>query len=163
MSQRILTGAALATVIAVAAACTSSPSDSPSPTAASSASAAASVAASPTPLPSDPGALLFGSWTAAIPAGVNASPGTWTLTVSATGVNFTHPDGHGFSPGALIELTASEMKLAADLGCPDQVGTPTAGHYRWTRDGDALTFEVVSDTCQDRVDVLTTSEWTVKP
>ena len=121
------------------------------------------MAVSPSPLPSDPGALLFGTWTATIPAGVNASPGTWTLTVSAAGVNFTRPDGQGFSPGALLELTASEMELAADAGCPAQTGTPTAGRYRWTRDGDALTFEVVSDSCQDRIDTLTTSEWSRQP
>jgi len=163
MTRRIVTGAAIASLLTLAVACTSaSPGASPS-LAAGSESAPASVAASPSPLPSDPGALLFGSWTATLPEGVNAEPGTWTLTVTANDLRFTRPDGQSFSPGALVELTASEVVLAADAGCPTQTGTPTEGRYGWTRDGDAVTFEVVSDSCQDRIDTLTTSSWTLKP
>jgi hypothetical protein len=165
MSRRILAGAAIASLVAVAAACASStaPSASPTPAATSSPSAAASVSASASPLGSDPGTRLYGTYTATIPSGVNASPGKWTLTVAPAHVLFTRPDGQRFSPGAVVELTANEIALAPDPGCPTQSGTPTEGRYAWSREGDALTFEVVTDSCQDRIDTLTTSGWALKP
>jgi len=165
MSRRILASAAIASLVAVAAACTSSPppSASPATAATSSPSAAASVSVSASPLGSDPGTQLHGSYTATIPAGVNASPGKWALTVATGDVRFTRPDGQSFSPGALVELTANGIVLAPDPGCPTQEGTPTEGRYRWSREGDALRFEVVSDSCQDRIDTLTTSEWSLNP
>jgi hypothetical protein len=90
---------------------------------------------------------------------VNAAPGEWTLTVDAGGWTFTHPDGHSFSPGAVKEVTAAEVILAADPKCPVQVGTPTDGRYRWSVDGRSLTLEVISDSCQDRIDTLTSDSW----
>ena len=165
MSRGILASAAIASLVAVAAACTSStpPGASPTTAATSSPSADASVSASASPLGSDPGALLYGTYTATIPSGVNASPGKWTLTVAAGDFLFTRPDGQSFSPGAVEELTADEIVLAPDPGCPTQEGTPTEGRYRWSRERDALRFEVVSDSCQDRIDTLTTTEWSLNP
>jgi len=61
---------------------------------------------------SDAGAGLYGAYTATIPEGVNASPGEWTLTITAGSVSFTRPDGQSFSPGAVQELTATEIALA---------------------------------------------------
>ena len=112
---------------------------------------------------SDPAVELYGTYTATIPSGVNAAPGAWKLTVTASGVNFTRPDGQSFSPGAIEELSANEIVLAPDPGCPTQEGTPTEGRYLWNRNGDALTLEVVSDSCQDRIDTLTSSEWSLNP
>ena len=163
MSRRTLALAAIASLVVSATACTSTaPSASPTTGAAASTAAAASVSPSRSPLPSGP-ALLYGTYSATIPSGVNASPGEWTLTVAAGGVTFTRPDGQRFSPGAVEELTADEIVLAPDPGCPVQPGTPTAGRYRWSLEGEALKLEVVSDSCRDRIDTLTTSEWSLKP
>jgi hypothetical protein len=94
---------------------------------------------------------------------VNAEPGTWGLTVTASEVSFRRPDGQSFSPGAVVDITANEIVLAADPGCPVQEGTPTEGRYRWSREGDALRLELVSDSCQDRIDTLTSGEWSMIP
>jgi hypothetical protein len=109
----------------------------------------------------DPGAPLHGTWVATIPSGVNAAPGEWKLTVAAGGWTFTHPDGHTFSPGAVKEVTASEIVLAADPECPVEAGTPTDGRYRWNVDGTSLTLKVTSDSCQDRIDTLTSDTWSL--
>jgi hypothetical protein len=102
---------------------------------------------------------LYGTYTATIPSGVNASPGDWTLTIAASGVVFTRPDFQRFNPGAIKEISANEIVLAPDMGCSVQAGTATDGRYRWTVDGTSLTLSVVSDSCQDRVDTLTSSKW----
>jgi hypothetical protein len=83
--------------------------------------------------------------------------------VSAGAVSLTRPDGQSFSPGAVEELTANEIVVSPDPACPTQEGTPTEGRYRWSREGDTLRLEVVSDSCQDRIDTLTSSEWSVNP
>ncbi len=171
MSRWILARAAFVTLAFVATACSSSTSPSAphttgaatSASSAASPSAAASVAASRGPAASGPAAQLYGTYYATIPSGVNAEPGKWKLTVSEFGLSFTRPDDQSFSPGALNELTASEIVLAPDPGCPVQAGTPTEGRYRWSRKGDALTLEVVSDSCKDRIDTLTSSEWSMTP
>jgi hypothetical protein len=171
MLRHVVAIAAIASLVAVAAACTSSapPSASPTTAAAASAPATASVpasapaSASQGPVASDPAALLYGTYTATIPSGVNAAPGNWRLLVAADAVSFTPPDGHSFSPGAVEEITATEIVLAPDPGCPTQSGTPTEGRYGWTREGDVLKLEVVSDSCRDRSDTLTSSEWSLNP
>jgi hypothetical protein len=121
------------------------------------------VSASQGPLASGPGSVLYGTYTATIPAGVNAEPGTWRLTIGQFGVSFTRPDGQSFSPGTLEELTANEMVLGPDPGCPTQEGTPTEGRYRWSLEGEVLRLETVSDSCQDRIDTLTSDEWSLNP
>lgn len=108
-------------------------------------------------------AVLYGTYTASIPAGVNAPPGSWGLTVTPDEVTFTRPDGRSFSPGTLVELTATEIVLGPDPDCPVQEGPATEGRYLWSRDGDTLTLEVVSDSCQDRIDTFTSSTWSVSP
>lgn len=146
-----------ALLLGLAACGTSSP---PEPSAVTSPSVAPSFAApSAAAQASDQPALPYGTYSATIPSGVNASPGTWWLTVAEGSVTFTRPDGQSFSPGALEEITAEEIVLAPDLGCTAQQGTPTEGRYRWSREGAALRLEVVSDSCQDRIDTLTISEW----
>ncbi|MET0888207.1 MAG: hypothetical protein ABWX92_17350 [Mycetocola sp.] len=164
MSRRILAWAAVAFLVAVVAACTSStgPSASPTTSAATSASAPASESASRSPIATG-SAALYGRYIATIPPGVNAQPGKWTLAVSESGVTFSGPGGQSFSPGAVEELTSNEFVLAPDPGCPVQEGTPTEGRYRWSREGDALMLEVVADSCQDRIDTFTTSEWSLIP
>jgi hypothetical protein len=177
MSRSILGRAAFVMLAAVATACSGSTSPSAPPTTgaapsasraasaspATSASPAPSVAASRGPAASGPAALLYGTYFATIPSGVNAEPGKWKLTVSEFGVSFTRPDDQSFSPGALSAITANEIVLAPDPGCPIQAGTPTEGRYRWSREGDALRLEVVSDSCRDRIDTLTSSEWSMNP
>ena len=151
MSRSILAHAAIAALAAVATACSGPPPHSASPTtgAATSASSAASAVASIDPT------VPYGTYSATIPSGVNAQPGTWGLTITADVVSFTRPDGGSFSPGAVVDITATEIVLAPDPGCPVQEGTPTEGRYRWSREGDALRLELVSDSCQDRIDTLT--------
>ncbi len=109
----------------------------------------------------DPEAPLHGTYSATIPSGVNASPGEWKLTIDAGGATFTRPDGESFSPGSVKEITATEIVFAPDPGCPVQEDTPTDGRYRWSVEGTTLTVEVISDSCQDRIDTLTTSEWSL--
>ena len=159
-----LARAAIATVVAVAAACTSSspPGASPTTGAATPSSAAASASPSRGPRASGP-AALYGTYRATIPAGVNAEPGTWTLTVGEGSVLLKRPDGQGFSPGALEEVTTNEIVLTPNSGCTAQNGTPADGRYRWSHEGDALRLEVVSDSCQDRIDTLTASDWSPYP
>ena len=153
----------MALVIAIASACASSaPSSARSTTGAVlSTSGAATASPSSAAAGVDPGARLHGTYIATIPSGVNASPGVWKLTLAASGVTFRRPDGQSFSPGAVKEITANEIVLAADPGCPVQEGAPTDGRYRWTVDGTSLTLAVISDSCQDRIDTLTSSEWTL--
>ena len=106
--------------------------------------------------------LPEGTYTATIPSGVNAAPGEWTLTVTTNGLGFTHPYGHRFSAGSIEEISATEIVLAPDPECPVQEGTPTNGRYRWSVEGALLTFEVISDSCRDRIDTLTSSEWSLR-
>ena len=153
----------MASVIAVAGACASSaPPSAPATTGVvPSASEAATVSTSPASSAVDSGAPIYGTYTATIPSGVNAAPGKWKLTVDGGGLTFTHPDGHSFSPGSVKAITANEIVIAPDPGCPVQEGAPTDGRYRWSLEGTSLTLEVISDSCQDRIDTLTSSEWSL--
>ena len=156
MSRRGLTLAALVSIVAITSACSTSAPSSAAPT-------AGDQPASPSPAArANPLALLpQGTFTATIPSGVNAAPGEWKLSVSADGLWFTHPDGHGFRPGSVEELTATDLVLTPDPACPVQEGTPTSGHYRWSVEGTSLTLEVISDSCQDRIDTLTSDVWSL--
>jgi hypothetical protein len=164
MWRRVLASAAIATLVAAATACTSSttPGASLATSAATSAPAAASVSAAESLIASGP-AALYGRYTATIPSGVNAEPGEWTLTVKEREFSFRRPDGQTFTPGTLEEVTATEIVVGPDPGCPVQEGTATEGRYRWSREGDTLRLEVVSDSCQDRIDTLTSSDWSLIP
>ena len=159
MHRRTFAVAVIASAMVVAAGCSTSEPSSTGPLPPASAAATASPASSA----GAPAATLDGTYTATIPSGVNAAPGTWKLTISAGGWMFRHPDGHTFSPGAVTEITATEVVLAPDTGCPVQAGTPTEGRYRWSLEATTLTFEVESDSCQDRIDTLTSSEWSLSP
>lgn len=141
MAGRVPFYVVLVSAIVVAGACSSSAPSSAPPTAGV--------------------ALPQGTYTATIPSGVNAAPGKWKLAVTASGLMYTHPEGHSFSPGLVEEITATEIVLAPDPGCPVQEGTPTSGRYHWSVEGTSLTFEVISDSCQDRIDTLTSSEWSL--
>ena len=125
--------------------------DGSGPPAASPVASAISLAGSP----------LLGTYATTIPEGEdNAPPGDWLLTVTADRVQFTHPDGHTFSPGTVVAASADEITFASDPGCPGQTEL-TPGRYGWTIAGDALTFtELDPDTCRDRAGTLTTSPWT---
>ena len=140
MPVRVLSVAVLVCVIAVAGGCSSAPRSSATPTAV---------------------AIPHGTYTATIPSGVNAAPGEWKLTVAAGGITYTHPEGHGFSPGSIEEISATEIVFAADPTCPVQEGTPTTGRYGWSAERTSLTFVLISDSCQDRIDTLTSSAWTL--
>ena len=74
-----------------------------------------------------------------------------------------HPDGHAFDPGAIQEVSADAIVLAPDPACPNPDGAPGEGRYRWSVADGTLTFEVVSDPCQARVDTLTRAEWSMAP
>ena len=150
MVRRVVASAAIASLVAAATACTSSSPPSASPSASVSATVIASV-------PADP----FGSYFAKIPSGLNAEPGTWTLVIGPDELRFYRPDGQTFTPGTLDEITETEIVLSPDPGCTVQQGTATEGRYRWSREADALSLEVVSDSCQDRIDTLTSSEWSL--
>jgi hypothetical protein len=161
MSGRAFDCVVLLFVVAVAGGCgrTGSPTAQPASSAVPSGPAPTATTTSSPPAGIGAGADLIGTYVATIPEGVNASPGEWTLTVDAGAVTFTRPDGQSFSPGAVKELTAGEITLAADPGCPVQTGTPTDGRYRWAVDGTTLTLTLISDSCQDRIDTLTTGTW----
>ena len=152
MLRRVLAPAAIASLVALATACTSSGTPS--------ASSTASVSATRSPIASDP-ADPYGSYSATIPAGVNADPGNWTLVIGPSEIRFYRPNGQTFTPGTLDEVTETEIVLSPDPGCTVQQGTATEGRYRWSREGDTLILEVVSDLCQDRIDTLTSSEWSL--
>ena len=163
MSGRARACAAIAFAIAVAGGCAPTAPSTARPTT-SVVPAASGPATTSTPSEAagvDPGGPLYGTYVATIPSGVNAAPGDWTLTADAGRWMFTHPDGHRFSPGAVKEITASEVILAADPECPVQSGTPTDGRYRWSVDGTSLTLQVISDSCQDRIDTLTSDTWSL--
>jgi hypothetical protein len=161
MSGRALASIAMGLVLAVSGGCAGTAGPDADPTTAVG-SPTSAVTLAPTSTAStgvDPGAPLFGTWVATIPPGLNAAPGEWMLTVDAGGWAFTHPDGHTFSPGAVKAVTEAEITLAADPNCPVQSGTPTDGRYRWSVEAGSLTLEVVSDSCQDRIDTLTSDSW----
>lgn len=157
MLGQILAGVAITCLGALAAACAGSPAQSVAPTSAATVSPATQSASA------DVAAIsaLIGTYGATIPSGVNAAPGKWRLTIDEAGLMFTHPEGHRFNPGAVLGVTATEIVLAPDPQCPVQEGTPTEGRYRWRLEGDILRFEVVSDSCQDRADTLTSSDWSL--
>jgi len=159
VSGRILSPSVLVSVMAIVAACSSSAPTIAQPTA-GVVPAAPSVSASVSPTSSgiDSG-LPDGTYAATIPSGVNAAPGVWKLTITASEVMFTHPEGHSFSPGFVEEITATEVVFAPDPACPAQEGTPTSGRYGWSAEGTSLIFEVISDSCHDRIDTLTPSAW----
>jgi hypothetical protein len=159
---RILPCAAATVVVVVAGACAGSAPTSAPPTTGAISSVAASAPAS-TSSAATGVAALYGSYTATIPSGVNAAPGDWSLDIATSGWTYTHPEGHRFTPGIVTELTANEVVLSPDRGCPVQAGTPTEGRYRWTLAGTSLKFDVISDSCQDRVDTLTSSVWARSP
>jgi hypothetical protein len=110
---------------------------------------------------SEPSGLLDGTYTATIPPNSNASPGTWTLTVAAGRLLFTHPYGNQFSAGDIVWLGSDEVVLSADVPCP--VHPVTEGRYRWRLGAGTLTFEEVSDSCRDRANALTAAPWTLQP
>jgi hypothetical protein len=109
----------------------------------------------------DSGLLPHGTYVATIPPGVNAAPGEWKLTVTANGITYIHPEGHSFSPGRVEAISATEIVFAPDPQCPVQEGTPTNGQYDWRVEGNSLSFAVIADSCQDRIDTLTSSEWSL--
>ena len=106
------------------------------------------------------GSPFLGTYSTTIPAGGAAPPGTWKLTVSAAGMQFVHPDGHTFSPGPVVAVTADEFTLGPDPGCPNQT-TPGPGRYSWSLDGGTLTIKELDppDTCRDRAATLTEGQW----
>ena len=123
--------------------------------------AACSSSAPPSASPTVGVVLPNGTYTATIPPGVNAAPGEWKLTITATGMTYTHPEGHRFSPGAIEEISANEVVFAPDPQCPVPQGTATTGRYGWSAEGSSLRFAAISDSCQDRIDTLTSSEWSL--
>ena len=103
---------------------------------------------------------ILGRYTATIPAGKNAMPGKWYLTVDNNGLQLENPaTGANFRPGTLVAFTGSELVLREDPGCTNQSGTPSKGEYRWALEGTNLGLTVVSDSCQDRIDTLTAAPW----
>jgi hypothetical protein len=137
---------------------------SPSVTAAP-ATASLAVTSAPTTDAIDLTAFIpAGSYSAEVPAGLEAAPGTWTLEVAADGLMWTNPEnGATFSPGEVVELTSSTIVLGPDPGCPGQDPAPTAGTYQWQLNAGQLAFTLVSDSCAGRSDTLTASPWTLVP
>lgn len=104
-----------------------------------------------------------GTYTADVPAGVEAASGQWTMEIGADSIVWTHPEGHSLSPGDVLEMTSTEIVFAADPGCPDQGGEPTDGRYEWSWDGEAVSFTLDSDSCAGRRDTLTSAPWQLEP
>jgi hypothetical protein len=123
------------------------------------------VTSAPTTVAIDVTAFLpAGTYSAEVPAGLEAGPGTWTLEIGPDGLMWTNPEnGATFSPGRVVELTSSTIVLGPDSGCPGQDGGPTAGTYEWQLDAGQLAFTLVSDSCAGRSDTLTASPWTLVP
>ena len=103
-----------------------------------------------------------GTYTADIPEGVEAHPGTWRMEVTENAISWTNPDGVTFSPGEVLEVTSDRIVFAADPACPDQE-EPTDGAYGWEVAGNELSFTVESDSCAGRRDTLTAAAWELAP
>ena len=173
----VVVGAAIASwLIAGCSSMTSSPASQPSRAPATgpaagtasplvTAAPAGAATGAPTTAGLDVTAFLpAGSYSADVPAGLEAAPGLWKLEIAADGLMWTNPEnGATFSPGKVVEVTSSTIVLGPDPGCPDQVGGPTAGTYGWLLDGGQLTLTLVSDSCAGRRDTLTASPWTLVP
>jgi hypothetical protein len=137
---------------------------SPANTSASASSTPGATSTS-SPAASEVTSLLpLGTYTAEIPAGVEAAPGQWRMEITNDGITWLNPEtGASFSPGDLVEVTSTTIVFAADPGCPDQGGTPTNGTYQWHTDGEQLVFTVDSDSCAGRSDTLTSAPWELAP
>jgi hypothetical protein len=158
----------VATLAIILAGCGQTTTPAPTPAQASgtpvqSAVAGSAPADSVASSPGGPltGSALIGTYATTIPEGQeNAPPGDWQLMVTADGIGYRHPDGHTFSPGTVVAVTADEITFAADPACPGQTA-PTEGRYSWAITGTTLTFtEVEPDSCLDRAGTLTTAPWT---
>jgi hypothetical protein len=100
-----------------------------------------------------------GRYLAELPAGLEGAPGLWQMDITPEAVTWTSPEGNSFSPGDLVEVTATRIVFAPDPECPDQAGEPTEGTYEWSVDGGQLSFTLVSDSCAGRRDTLTAVPW----
>ena len=154
---------AVATVAWLIAGC-SSTSPSPGGQASSSTPSSAAPGSATTAAVDVTAFLPAGSYSVEIPAGMEAAPGRWVLEIAAGGLMWTNPEnGARFSPGTVVEVTSSTLVLGPDPACPDQVGAPTAGTYRWQRNAGQLSFTLVSDSCAGRRDTLIAAPWTLVP
>ncbi len=87
-----------------------------------------------------------------------ASPGRWTLTISAGDASFDGPGGRHI-PLMPTEISETRMIVPADPNCPNNEPAPGEGEYELELSGDSLTFTKVRDPCGDRAFTLTIHTW----
>lgn len=89
--------------------------------------------------------------------------GRWMLEIDSMGVGSLTAPGT-FQPGATvfpgISFAVTGDRVRTDLFITDPCGT--VGTYRWQRDADSLTLELVEDGCHLRTVLLSTHQWTVQ-
>jgi len=147
------------------AGCSNAAAPPPTGTPAAPATAPIAVTNAPSTMAIDVSAFIpAGSYSADIPAGLEAAPGTWTMRIDAAGLTWTNPEtGATFTPGKVEDVTNSTIVFAPDPACPGQGGSATAGTYQWQLDAGQLAFTVLSDSCAGRRDTLTATPWTQVP
>ena len=84
--------------------------------------------------------------------------GTWRLHVVGNAVDVLNPEGGNPTSGKVV--SPSRMEFAPDYACEGQEQA-LSGVYAFTLPGNLLTFTEIanSDTCLDRVTMLTAHPW----
>lgn len=162
ISLRLAAAALLLTGCAGIAA-TPSPAPTAMPTATPTASPAPTASPTPSPAPTVADITQFipaGRYSMEMPTGAEAAPGTWLIEVSPGGIEWTNPEnGSRFSPGKILEVTATTLVFGADPGCPDQSSGATSGSYTYTKEGNNFVFALVADSCAGRRDTMILAPW----
>ena len=84
--------------------------------------------------------------------------GQFTLTLNADGT-------HAVSDGGEVVVSGTYVVKDKQITLTDKAGAfacPDIGRYEWSYDGKTLTFQVLVDECDGRVDGLTAQPWTKK-
>jgi hypothetical protein len=104
-------------------------------------------------------AILTGEYAAVLPAGDRFS-GRWVLRFKPDGtgtVGVTPPPQYRRVVSGVLYTSAGVVRT--NLFEQDTCAGRGLGRYAWNRAGPTLTFDVVDDTCTDRVELLTARQW----
>ena len=98
----------------------------------------------------------------AFPAGSYDSEG-YTITFEKTG-HFHYVKGDRLMVDGEFTVKDGEISLTDESGIDACVGRDrNPGTYRWKREGDALSFTTIHDSCNDRIRGITRQQWKRKP
>jgi hypothetical protein len=89
----------------------------------------------------------------------NRMAGGWTVTFRADGVLEVSPPGSFEQSHAGYSFEVSGEVFRTDLFRTDVCNDELPGRYRWHRNGERLTFEVVDETCPARGALFTGAPW----